>query len=63
MGGKKKAAAAKNDAAAEVDVSTEKFWRQYRKNCQIMGCDVSKRISQMYNEEYVDDQKDIEKVS
>ena len=62
MGGKKKAAAAAG-GEDEQDLSTEQFYKAYRKNVTMLGIEVSKRIVQQYNEDWLEDQKHYEKVS
>lgn len=56
---KKAAAAAGGD---EEDVSCDQFYKFYRKNCTTMEIPVNPRIKEMY-EEYVEDGKQITKVS
>ena len=55
---KKAAAAAGGD---EEDVSCDKFYKEYRKNCQLLECQVNPRVREMY-EEYVEEGKLINKM-
>ena len=58
MGPKKSAAAAQGD---EEDVSCDKFYKEYRKNCVLLECPVNPRMKEMY-EEYVEEGKQISKI-
>ena len=57
----KKGAAAGEDGQEE-DVSCEKFMYYYRKNCGILACEVNKKIKQMYETEWQEEQKPISKI-
>lgn len=54
MGPKKKAGGAQVD---EDDDSVDKFWKYYKNKCKELTTDVNKRIKQMYEEEYLEEQK------
>ena len=64
MGGKKKEAAksAAKDGD-EVDESTKKVYAAYLKNCKAMEFKAHETIKKMYEEDYVNDDKDFTKVS
>lgn len=59
MGPKK--GAAKADGEPE-DVSCEQLYKNYRKNCQQLGCEVNKQIKKMYDEGWVENAEPIKKV-
>ena len=45
MGPKKGA----GDAEGGEDVSCDNLWKFYKKNCQAVGCDISKQIRTLYD--------------
>ena len=64
MAPKKKApAAAGKDQDEGEDDSTDKLWKLYRKNCTILEIPVNKRLKEMFEVEYQDEQKHFTKVS
>ena len=64
MAPKKKAPAAVggNNDDGEDD-STDKLWKLYRKNCTILDIAPNKRLKEMYEVEYLEEQKHFTKVS
>ena len=64
MAPKKKApeAAAGGDVE-ENDVSCETFYRMYKKNVQLMAIDAQPEIKKLYDEDWVENNKPISKVS
>ena len=63
MAPKKKAPAATKAEDDGEDNSTEMLWRLYKKNCQTLEVPVNKRLKEMYEVDWCDDNKHFTKVS
>lgn len=59
---KKKAQAKAATAETEEDVSCDVFYRNYKKNCQVFGCEVNRKVREQYEVDYTEEGKPISKV-
>ena len=59
--GPKKGAGKAADGEAE-DMSCELLYKNYRKNCQSLSCEVNKQLRQMYDEGWLENGEPIKKV-
>ena len=67
MGGKKKQAAAAGSGAKaggdEEDVTFHNFFKYYKRNCQMAGIEMNKRVRRAYEEDYLIENKMLTSVS
>ena len=62
MAPKKEEKAVATSKGGDVDNSCELFYRAYRKNCQNMGIEMSAEVKKNIEEEWVENNKPINKV-